>query len=290
MALYRCISQEFWGDAKVSDEFTPEDKYFYLYLLTNPYTTISGCYELSFKRASTELGYTADTVERLIDRMQNVHGVLRYNKDTKEVLLLNWCKYNWSKSPKLIKSIESTLKYIKCDEFRQYVVDTVWIRYQYRMETSVLCTLYSVSDSVSNNTEENIEQKEQKGQEVDAELAELVQHYQQAIGEFPRSALDALQRWRKVYDKDVLLLAMDKAAEAGKRSWSYTNGILKGWQRDGIKCIGDVAAHEDLRNKQKANALRNKMFMASRPPEEAEKAGDWLKDAGKRRAIRKQQS
>lgn len=278
MAIYRCISQEFWADAKVSDDFTPEDKYFYLYLLTNPYTTISGCYELSFKRASTELGYTADTVERLIDRMENVHGVLRYNKTTKEVLLLNWSKYNWSKSPKLQKAVEASLKDIKSDEFRRWVADMVSIQYQYSMDTTVSVP---VSVSVSEKKEEKTKQM---GQELDTELADLIQHYQQAIGDFPRSALDALQNWRRVYDKELLILAMDKAAEAGKRSWNYINGILKGWQRDGIKCAGDVAAHEELRNKQQANKPRNKAFMASRPPGEAT---DWLKDAGKRRIGKK---
>lgn len=290
MALYRCVSLDFWTDPKVDDEFTPEDKYFYLYLLTNPHTTICGCYELSLRRASRELGYNEDTVERLIGRMENVHHVLKYHKPTKEVLIFNWHKYNWTKSPKLLKAVEASLENIKFDEFRTYVADTVSIRYPYPMDTSDTDTTTNLSNSIGLDNTSISKPIEREEPRTDPELAELVQHFEQAVGNFPRSALDVLQRWRKVYDKDVLLLAMDKAAEAGKRSWSYTNGILKGWQRDGIKCTGDVAAHEDLRNKQKANAPRNKMFMASRPQEEAEKAGDWLKDAGKRRAIRKQQS
>ncbi len=82
---------------------------------------------------------------------------------------------------------------------------------------------------------------------VDVELSKIVQHYQQAVGDFPRSALDKLQKWRQEYSTEMILLAIDKAAEAGKRSWSYINGILSGWKRDGIRTPGDVEANEQSR-------------------------------------------
>ena len=85
---------------------------------------------------------------------------------------------------------------------------------------------------------------------VDMELSKIVRHYQRAIGDFPRSALEKLQKWRQEYSTEMILLAIDKAAEAGKRSWSYINGILSGWQRDGIRAPGDVAANEQRRQEQ----------------------------------------
>lgn len=85
---------------------------------------------------------------------------------------------------------------------------------------------------------------------VDMELSKIVQHYQRAIGDFPRSALKKLQKWRQEYSTEIILLAIDKAAEAGKRSWNYINGILSGWQRDGVRTPGDVAANEQRRQEQ----------------------------------------
>lgn len=85
---------------------------------------------------------------------------------------------------------------------------------------------------------------------VDMELSKIVQHYQRAIGDLPRSALEKLQKWRQEYSTEMILLAIDKAAEAGKRSWNYINGILSGWQRDGIRTPGDVAANEQRRQEQ----------------------------------------
>ena len=47
MASYRNISMDFWTDSKVVDDFTPEDRYIYLYCMTNPHTNLCGCYEVS---------------------------------------------------------------------------------------------------------------------------------------------------------------------------------------------------------------------------------------------------
>lgn len=148
MALYRSIQLSFWTDAKVVDDFTPEDRYFYLYLMTNPHTTLCGCYEISIRQISTEIGYSKDVVERLIDRMENIHDVVRYNKDTKELLILNWHKYNWTKSPKLRPAIMSSIENVKTPEFTDYLmqlidgIDTVSIPYTYGSDTSVTVTDY----------------------------------------------------------------------------------------------------------------------------------------------------
>jgi len=123
MAIYRQIYIKFWNDdAKVADEFTPEDKYFYLYLLTNPHTNLCGCYEISFKAASRETGYNEDTIRRLMDRMQRTHNVIRFDEETREVLIPNWHKYNWTKSKDLLKSVREQASLIKSESFRNYIL------------------------------------------------------------------------------------------------------------------------------------------------------------------------
>lgn len=70
---YSNLSMSFWTDSKIDDDFTPEDKYFFLYLLSNPHTSVTGCYEISMKQMERETGYNTDTITRLIQRMQDVH-------------------------------------------------------------------------------------------------------------------------------------------------------------------------------------------------------------------------
>ena len=103
MAKGRIVSTSFWDDSKVVDDFTPEDKYIYLYCMTNPHTNLCGCYEVSIKQIANETGYNEDTIKRLLMRMDREHNVIRYSSITKELLVLNWFRYNWSTSEKLNK-------------------------------------------------------------------------------------------------------------------------------------------------------------------------------------------
>lgn len=47
MAIFRQVHTSFWNDVKVQEDFTPEDKYFFLYLLTNPQTKQIGVYQIT---------------------------------------------------------------------------------------------------------------------------------------------------------------------------------------------------------------------------------------------------
>lgn len=84
---------------------------------------------------------------------------------------------------------------------------------------------------------------------ADSDLAEIVQYFERVIGIFPRSALDKLQRYRDSIPSEVICEAFDEAAESGHRSWKYANGILKSWQADGVRTLGDVKARREARKK-----------------------------------------
>ena len=123
MANYRNISMNFWTDTKVVDDFTPEDRYFYLYIMTNPHTSLCGCYEISIQQISHETGYSTDTVERLLKRMDRVHDVIRYNAPTKELLILRWNRFNWAYSEKINKPLLAEIQKVKCDRFREFLIE-----------------------------------------------------------------------------------------------------------------------------------------------------------------------
>ena len=82
--------------------------------------------------------------------------------------------------------------------------------------------------------EHNLERSSKKAAttaaRTDSDLARIVQHFQAEIGEFPRSALDKLQRYREAFSTELICKAIDEAAENGVRKWRYVDGILKGWQ------------------------------------------------------------
>lgn len=150
MAVYRTIQLSFWTDSKVDDEFTPEDKYFYLYLLTNPHTNICGCYEIGEKQCSRETGYNTETISRLLYRFEHVHDVIRYNAKTKEVLILNWHKYNWTKSENLKRAVSKVAEKIKTDAFREYIFSLLEGSHNTVSTPSQDPPVTSVTDTVTN--------------------------------------------------------------------------------------------------------------------------------------------
>lgn len=123
MAIYRNVHMSFWTDPKVEDDFTADDRYFFLYLMTNTHTNLCGCYELSISQIDREMGLkNKKKVEKLIDRMQRVHKNIIYSHETKEVLIIRWHKYNWTASEKFRKPLIREIEQIKNDDFKEYLL------------------------------------------------------------------------------------------------------------------------------------------------------------------------
>lgn len=93
MGIKRIVDTSFWTDGKV-DEFSPEDKYFMLYLLTNPFSTQLGIYEISIKQVAFQLGYSMDAVKVLIDRFESKYKVIIYSKETGEIAIKNFLRHS----------------------------------------------------------------------------------------------------------------------------------------------------------------------------------------------------
>ncbi|KEI74954.1 replication protein [Clostridium botulinum B2 128] len=115
MAKYRQLYTEFWKDGFVV-ELEPEEKYFYLYLLTNVNTSQCGIYELPKKIMENETGYNRETVDNLIKKFEEYKKII-YSEETKEIIMLNWFKYNEPNNINAIKCVNKELKKIKNRNF-----------------------------------------------------------------------------------------------------------------------------------------------------------------------------
>ena len=111
MAVYRHIHIDYWQDGFVLD-LTPEEKYFYIYLMTNSKTSQCGLYELPKRIIETETGYNRETVDKLLNRFIDYKKIV-YCEETREVFLMNWIKHNKIVSPKVKKCVYEELKKIK---------------------------------------------------------------------------------------------------------------------------------------------------------------------------------
>ena len=93
MGIKRIVDTAFWTDGKV-DEFSPEDKYFMLYLLTNPFSKQLGIYEISIKQAAFQMGYSIDAFNVLLDRFENKYKMIVFSKETNEIAIVNFLRHS----------------------------------------------------------------------------------------------------------------------------------------------------------------------------------------------------
>ncbi len=105
MAIKRMVDIGFWTDDKVVEVFSPEDKYFMLYLLTNPHTTQLGIYQVNKKVMAFETGYSIETIVTLIDRFQNKYKLIHYNRETNEIGIINYLKHSIVKGGKPVEDL-----------------------------------------------------------------------------------------------------------------------------------------------------------------------------------------
>ncbi|MCB2300236.1 DnaD domain-containing protein [Clostridium tagluense] len=115
MAKYRQLYTEFWSDGFVMD-LTPEEKFFYLYLMTNSKTSQCGIYELPKQIIVTETGYNRETIDKLLTRFCEYEKII-YCDETKEIMILNWIKYNEPNNINAIKCVNKELSKVKKSKF-----------------------------------------------------------------------------------------------------------------------------------------------------------------------------
>jgi hypothetical protein len=134
MAIYRQVHTTFWQDNFILT-LTPEEKYFYLYLLTNSKTKQCGIYQLPLPIMIMETGYNKETVEKLLHRFID-YGKIIYNPKTHEIGIINWLKYNPKESPKIKSCVLKELKEVKDKSMIEkiYPIQGVSIPYVYPMQ------------------------------------------------------------------------------------------------------------------------------------------------------------
>lgn len=112
----RLIDTNLWNNEEIIENFTAEDKYFWLYLLTSPHNTLCGVFKNSPNLIARDMGLHKDTIVNLLYRFEKVHNLIFVDKGTNEIIILNWYKFNWTKSPKLLTMIQKEACELKSEK------------------------------------------------------------------------------------------------------------------------------------------------------------------------------
>lgn len=118
MSKFRQIQTSFWSDTYIQEEMTAEDKYFYLYLMTNEFTTQIGIYPITKKQIAFDLGYSLESVQALLQRFETYHKLIKYDTETREIILLKWAENNLNIGGKPVQDlIKKEISQVKNKEF-----------------------------------------------------------------------------------------------------------------------------------------------------------------------------
>lgn len=250
MAKFRMVHTEFWSDPKVMEEFTPEDKLFFSYILTNSKTTQIGIYQITQKQMATEIGFQPESIKALMDRFINHHKIIKYNYETREIAIKNWGKYNFNRGGKpVIDCVKSELADVKDKTLIQFVGERVKRDEIRSLYESYYDTLHDSSQQSEQEKEEEQEQEEEKQQQQEQENESSrrsqnpFEFYEQNFGMLTPFIAEDISKWIDDLSEVLVTKALTIALE-NQKPWKYAKSILKAWASKNVKSLNDVEALE----------------------------------------------
>lgn len=269
MSTHRYLNVSFWQDAFVLD-LTPEEKYFYIYLMTNSKTSQIGIYELPSRVIELETGYNRETVEKLLTRFIE-YGKIEYNQPTKEIYIRNWAKFNWNNSEKVITRVKADLENVKHQPFAIKYVDYV---NSLEKNNKVIQYPYSIDSLWKKEKEKKEKEKEIKEKENERETTrpssfDIFENG--GYGYLDPITMQKLFAWIDDFGEEgdsIVSKALDVGIEAGIKNYKYVNGILRNWHNKGFKTTAEIDANEIARQTKDNNQVKPNVQTTKRSPEE----------------------
>lgn len=248
MAVYRNVQVNFWQDEFILD-LTPEERYFYIYLLTGTKTKQCGIYVLPKRVAELETGYNMETVEKLLHRFVE-YGKILYDVETKELYIINWLHYNPISNTNVEKCVLRELKAVKNKEFVH-----MFLRKCLEEEWKIPLLLQHFGMPEEEDTSslqevvEEIEDMEVEEIEEDTPHGEVYKFYEQHISSLSPYIVKELKGWIRKVSGNTVLEALKIAFEQNKRTFAYVKGILRNWCKKGQGNLikgkeGEVCLHD----------------------------------------------
>lgn len=255
MSLFRKVHTEFWRDPRVLEELTPEDKLFFLYLLTNPNTTQLGIYKITKKQIAFELGYSIESINILMERFENKYDFIKYNSETRELAIKMWGKYNLTRGGKpMIDCIEKELKEVKDTTLVSYILINI-------EKDDIKKVLVKYLENINNNDtyddtlpnikqEKEKEKEEEKDKDIDKDIdkekvSDYEKIYKENIGVVNQIVKDWIKDITNKIDLELFKKAIEIATDKGKCNKGYVAGIINKWVDKDIKNIKALNNHEE---------------------------------------------
>lgn len=179
--MYRIVQCKFWQDSEVF-KWEAERKLLFLYLITSDKTNQLGILEATKEQIAHDTGIGIQKVEKILKELEQIQKIA-IDHETNEIFIKNFGKYNWTKSPKMIKHLEKLIENIKSTKIKYHVC--LELR---KIGHIDICSEVEDEDidfnlSEQNNTQQNNSDKQDKKQVPYQEIVDL---YHQICTSLPK--------------------------------------------------------------------------------------------------------
>lgn len=213
----RLIDTELWNNEQIVEDFTSDDRYFWLYLLTNPHGNICGVMKYSPIIMGRDMGLHKDTIENLVYRFEKNYKLIVVDRDTKELLILNWYKWNWNTSEKLMQSVFNSKETIKSENIKNLVQERInKIGYGYGMDRVSIGYAYPTNTNTNtiSNTNTKIETNTYTSNDKDSNsnivsLETINEYFDKTYAIYPRKV--SKEQARETYEHKFRGLEQESA-------------------------------------------------------------------------------
>ncbi|WP_100010163.1 DnaD domain-containing protein [Lentibacillus sediminis] len=148
----------------------------------------------------------------------------------------------------------------------------------------------SVNHTMNHTADPLIKQNERKPNQTKQPAADALAFFQENYGGMSPFVAEEIMNWVNDVGDPLVLLAMKRSLEGGKKYWSYAKGILQAWMKKGITTVEEAKAEEqEFKRKQQQKQPRS---YGKKPYHAEQKAvdivPDWFEEHKRQEKLRRE--
>ena len=121
---------------------------------------------------------------------------------------------------------------------------------------------------------------------INQDINKVTLFYEQNIGLLSSFILEEIEEYQNQIPDDMIIEAIKRAVEVGKRNWKYIKGIINNWISQGIKTLAEVQQNDEAFKKAKEQKQGRNIIET--PEQEKERLLKEQEEYLKRKAEREQ--
>lgn len=256
---YIRIATKFWQDEKAR-RLSDDAKLLYLYVLTSPHSNMAGYYVLPKPYVAYDLQWLPERLDKALAELLRT-GLIKYCEQNDVVFIPNFFKYNPIQNRNQAVGVAKRVSELPANTLQKDFLAAVKRFAQPFLElfaerlTEWFGNTETETDTETDTDTETETETESKPDPVVSSLPPssddldiVLDAWRQHIGELGPKQLDAISAWLKESDRampaEVVVKAIEIAAQSGVRRLNYVEGILRNWLNDGVRTLEDIERAE----------------------------------------------